>query len=301
MSEPQFTNNTRPAPFPNDCRFLNYRLVRKPSGKSDKIPTDLIARRDINAHDSRHWRTFPQVEKLGPVSRVIAEPLVGVDIDSPSAFDTFFKQLPPTYSEFSPNGDPDNRKMHMWYAVISGHEKLPSSATKNFEVYSRQRHFTVTFKHVPGTPTEIACISFDEAMKIFALAGYEPDAEFSGAEFSGDGEPGWWSLQALGAILKELSESIPGFEFSSYGSDSFMVACPGEEGWWDGQKHSAKSGLSRDAIVWIENGWPAFCCFHAHCSEPKKTFRDLLSHFGVDPETEWDRWAESGITGVPLV
>jgi hypothetical protein len=285
------------APFSDARRFLNYRLARKANGKSDKIPNDIVTDRDINAHDERNWRTYAQVAKLGPVSRVIAEPEIGLDFDTELLVKTYFAQLPPTYCEFSPNRDDEHPyKMHAWYVVSSGHDKLPSAATKNFEVYSRRRHLTLTFNRVPGTPGEITCITFDDAMRIFTLAGYEP-----GAEYSGDGEPGWWSLASLTAVLKEMSESIPDFEFAPYGDDSLMVTCPGDEGWDDGQKHSAKSGLSRDAIVWIENGWPAFCCLHAHCQDPKKTFRDLLNHYGVDPESEWDRWAESGITGEPIV
>ena len=153
-------------------------------------------------------------------------------------------------------------------------------------------HATVTFNHVPGTPTEIACISFEQAMGIFTLAGYEPRIEVTNS----DSEPGWWNLQALGDILKELSESIPDFVFRPHGADSFQVRCPGEEGWWDGQKHSTNSGLSRDAIVWIENGWPCFSCFHAHCRDPKKTFTDLLSHYGVHAEQEFERWLDTEVS-----
>ena len=97
-----------------------------------------------------------------------------------------------------------------------------------------------------------------------------------------------------------MADTTIGFEFAPHGPNSFAVSCPGDaDGWADGARHSTKSGLGRDAIVLIENGWPGFYCFHAHCLDPKKTWRDLCDHYLVDPQKLWDEWAEAGITEVP--
>ena len=236
------------------------------------------------------------------MGRDILEPELGVDFDwknDPRAGEpgyipewviAFLNQMPLTYAEWSPS----LKGIHLWYVVSSGHDKLPSAAAKNFEVYSRDRFFTLTFNSIPYSAATIACISYEQAMSIFTLAGYE---EKSAVVTNGDGEPGWWSVESLGAVLQMMVDSTPDFQFRPYGSSRFAVNCPGdsEDGWFDGIKHSYVSGLGHDALVWINNGWPCFRCLHAHCTDPKKTWGDLCDHFLIDANELWEAWLESGV------
>lgn len=126
----------------------------------------------------------------------------------------------------------------------------------------------------------------------------------------GDDDSGYWDESALVALLDAYKENIPGFDFCR-GRLGYMVPCPGnEEGWADGAKHSSKDAkLSPFAEVFIQNGWPKFKCFHAHCDggcgSPKKTINDFRSHY--DPlwdifdfdEWVWGECEKRGMTGVP--
>ncbi len=123
----------------------------------------------------------------------------------------------------------------------------------------------------------------------------------------GDDDSGYWDDAALVAMLEAYKENIPDFDFRP-GRLGYMVPCPGnDEGWSDGAKHSFQDAkLSPFAEVFIQNGWPKFKCFHAHCdggcSAPKKTINDFRSHydplrilFDVD-EWIWDECEKRGMT-----
>jgi hypothetical protein len=125
--------------------------------------------------------------------------------------------------------------------------------------------------------------------------------------FDGNDDSGYWDESALVAMLEAYKENIPDFDFRP-GRLGYMVPCPGnEEGWSDGARHSSQDPkLSPFAEVFIQNGWPKFKCFHAHCdggcSAPKKTINDFRSHY--DPlrilfdfdEWLWDECEKRGMT-----
>jgi hypothetical protein len=105
------------------------------------------------------------------------------------------------------------------------------------------------------------------------------------------GEPGPWDLDMLRERLTAWKKYIPGFDFQEYRATStrphaFAVPCPGETGWPDGNRHSEPAAtLSPACMSWIENGLPIFHCFHAHCSSPKKTWKDFQNFY--DPHRLW--------------
>jgi hypothetical protein len=115
----------------------------------------------------------------------------------------------------------------------------------------------------------------------------EPLPEEQGAE-EGDG---YWSDEALLAMLAFYKQSVPGFDFAPL-RGGYAVPCPGHvECWGDGERHSVRGEeLSVDTIVFLKNSWPVFMCLHAHCNggcgKPKKTIRDWFAFW--DPSRLWD-------------
>lgn len=105
------------------------------------------------------------------------------------------------------------------------------------------------------------------------------------------GEPGPWDVDMLRERLTAWKKYIPGFDFRDYRATStrphaFAVPCPGVSGWPDGNQHSESGDLlSPVSMTWIENGLPVFHCFHAHCTSPKKTWKDFQKFY--DPNRLW--------------
>jgi len=101
-------------------------------------------------------------------------------------------------------------------------------------------------------------------------------------------EPGPWDLEMLREWLSNWKKFIPGFDFHESSATwrrpaGFQVPCPGNDGWPDGNRHTESGDvLSPVCMVWIENGLPVFHCFHAHCTDPKKTWRNFQAYY--DPE-----------------
>lgn len=104
-------------------------------------------------------------------------------------------------------------------------------------------------------------------------------------------ETGPWDMEMLRERLQAWKKFIDGFDFCEYRATSkrpagYGVPCPGNEGWPDGQRHTEPGdALSPVSMVWIENGLPVFHCFHAHCTSPKKTWKDFQNFY--DPDRLW--------------
>jgi hypothetical protein len=104
-------------------------------------------------------------------------------------------------------------------------------------------------------------------------------------QYKDDSEPGrWYKPELLEQRLQAWKDFIPEFDFLSLG-DRFSVSCPGDKGWPDGNRHSFEEGLTRTAMVWLQNQKPVFHCFHAHCQSPKKTWKDFQAFY--DPDRIW--------------
>jgi hypothetical protein len=287
----------RPSPYPDDRRYLNWKL----RGES-KVPVDHSGV-PCDAHDPANHRTYAEVAKLGAVGRDIFSPELGVDFDwkhdpragepgyIPQQVLDYLKRMPLTYAEWSPS----LKGIHLWYVVRDGHDKLPSAAKKNFEAYSRGRFLTLTFNHLAHSAGDISCISFEQAMSIFELAGYDGIGTATVSDETGEG---WWNTQALAAVLQVMADSIPDFHFTSHKDNKFSVTCPGAEGWSDGARHSNSSGKTGDAVVWVQDGWPCFSCCRTKCqAEPKKSWRDFCDYYCVNSERLWDEWTEGALDG----
>jgi len=113
-------------------------------------------------------------------------------------------------------------------------------------------------------------------------------------------DPGFWTNETLVARLRAWKKFIPGFSFRTGRGGRFEVPCPGnlEFGWLDGAKHESREPLlSPVTQVWVQNGWPVFKCFHAHCDggcdRPKKTWKNFQDFY--DPGRlfhRFDEWVE---------
>lgn len=290
-SKPQNLLQQLPCELGNSTRWVNYRLVTR-GDRTEKVPVDHCGA-PINAQDHANWISFEEAQRRDShrLGLVIAHPFIGVDLDKcfrdghlTPDFQKLFDLLPRTYAEVSPSG----KGLHLWYAC-DDHAKLPDSAVGAFEVYARKRYFTMTGERFGQSPLVVTRLSLDQAMAIFQLAAPQAATEIN----LHDDEPGYWDQDALAALLKAWTENIVDFRAAPGGS-RWEIPCPGnEEGWADGNCHSSKDPkLSRNAIVWIRNGWPVFNCFHAHCAA--KTWNDLRQHY--DPLRlffEFDSWVEA--------
>lgn len=112
-------------------------------------------------------------------------------------------------------------------------------------------------------------------------------------------DAGYWSDDALRAMLTFYKDNFAGFDFCKRGR-GYAVPCPGNPqlgGWPDGTKHSTTDKLLSEALVFIRNGWPKFRCAHAHCDGkveyPKKTINDWRRFW--DPLRLWehDEWLDA--------
>ena len=104
---------------------------------------------------------------------------------------------------------------------------------------------------------------------------------------------GSYTQAQLELQLAHWEENIEGFEYeSTVRRNGFRVWCPGNqaEGWPDGEAHQdVRSELTDDTIVFVENGFPCFSCFHNHCAEgsarDKKTWKHFREYW--DPDNEF--------------
>lgn len=123
----------------------------------------------------------------------------------------------------------------------------------------------------------VKCVSVSDA----TFAAMEAAIQ---TEYTGDGEPGFWTGVDLLANLTAWKK-IKGFDFKKC-RQGYAVPCPGntKQGWPDGSQHSAfDNNLSPTSIVFLKNGLPCFHCFHAHCNElGKKTWKDYRDYWDKD-------------------
>lgn len=258
-----------------------------------KVPFNAKTNRGHTGYhdDPDAWATFPQLQRRvkQPSSErgwglIVGAPFIAVDIDHcivngqpDKRARAIVAELPATYTELSPSGT----GLHLWYRCRD-HAQLPQEAKVVFEVYSRRRFMTVTGNKVGGG--EVREIFLAEALEIFRLA--DPTFDSKESKHFTD-EEGYWSPAALEALLKSWSLLMPGFKYSSM-AGKWAVPCPGQA------EHTTNTSnvLSRDAQVWIENGWPVFHCFHAHCQA--KTWRSFIEWY--DPFRiffDFDKWQEA--------
>jgi hypothetical protein len=130
-------------------------------GKPTKVPYSVSG--DLaSTIDPKTWTTFDEaIKQCDPLvysglGFVIAPPYVGIDLDKcrdpqtgtvePWALEAL-KELD-SYTELSPSG----AGFHIW---VRGWLEHPGNRSGKVELYSKSRYFTMTGRHVSGTPTVI--------------------------------------------------------------------------------------------------------------------------------------------------
>ncbi|HEU5349920.1 MAG TPA: hypothetical protein VFU63_15035, partial [Ktedonobacterales bacterium] len=134
-------------------------------GRDEKVPYTPGTERRARTDKRATWRPFPEALAAGMQGvgyMMLAEdPFTGVDLDGCRDPDT--GEMTPwaqaiidalnTYTEVSPSG----KGVKLWLKArkTARHCKVRLSLTEAIETYDRARFFTVTGKHLAGTPTTI--------------------------------------------------------------------------------------------------------------------------------------------------
>ena len=136
-------------------------ILEDREGKPTKVPY-AVSGNMASTTDPTTWATFSEAEKesdpfvYNGMGFVISAPYVGIDLDK--CRDPKTGEVEPwakeaieeldSYTELSPSG----AGFHIW---VKGWLEHPGNRAGRVEMYSRARYFTMTGRHVPGTPTTI--------------------------------------------------------------------------------------------------------------------------------------------------
>lgn len=152
-----------PSELTASARWILWQARPKPnSEKLDKVPIDPRTGHKANAHDKSIWLTFDQVRlyfeqttKADGIGFVLGDGFCGVDIDDCIDDDgriddhsrNAINRLG-SYTEISPSG----RGVKIF---LKGKKKGKRCQVGNIEIYDGGRFFTVTGRHLDGTPEAV--------------------------------------------------------------------------------------------------------------------------------------------------
>lgn len=177
-----------PAELKKLAQWVCYRLESKENSKKPtKVPYVAGANYGASTTKPADWRTYEcaltHVANYSGLGFVFEPPYVGIDIDgcvdngAIAAWAWAIIEQVGSYAEFSPSGT----GIHI---IVRG--ALPSAAKIGaVEMYTTARFFTVTGKHVPGTPLEISerdLISLHTRVKAGEFPKAKPDVAKSFVE-----------------------------------------------------------------------------------------------------------------------
>lgn len=235
-----------------------------------KKPASSVARPGVgvNPNDPQHWRTFE--EACAAVDRDVIQGIgfalglngdgtcfSGIDLDdvrdpSTGAIEAWARDVISrfqSYTEVSPSGTGIKIFITGQLAV----ERPKQGKVYKVEVYDRNRYFTVTGQHLPGTPTTVEDRT-KQLRQLYDLV-YGTDLRKKLAVFVGAEQDG----------------------------DKLYIPCP-----WQSE-HTTPNG-PKDAVVFFDPaGQPkGFKCLHAHCAN--RHLKDVLAYFHCDTrDVEGDR------------
>ena len=154
-----------------------YAPPDKPNGKPKKVPLNPITRDNAKPNDPKTWGTYEQaintqneydLDGIGFMFFPEGINVVGVDIDfcidGDGNFSTFAREVIeaiPGYWELSPSG----RGVH---ALVLGSLPPKGRRKDNFEMYERDRYFTITGNQLPGSIDELVDCT-DELATLHAM------------------------------------------------------------------------------------------------------------------------------------
>lgn len=139
-------------------------------GKWDKPPIEPFAGYETSATDPNHWLSFETALKAARSNRRLSGigvalgdkdnriGVVGIDLDKCVNADGSIEpwawaivQEFNSYTEYTPSG----KGLRIWIWGAKFGSKCRTNRRPNIEIYESGRYFTVTGRHVPGTPTAI--------------------------------------------------------------------------------------------------------------------------------------------------
>lgn len=254
--EPLFNIDPIPLLLQQHLRWLLWGR----DGEGKKTPRNAMrADRNCNANSASNWASFAVAAlaatknstgigfALGPVQN--GPRFAGIDLDKcrnpeTGAIEPWAMRIVEyfdTYTEVSPSGT----GLHLFFVG-----SLPDDARQGkvykVELYDRDRYFTVTGNHLPGTPTTVE-----------------------------EREP---QLRDLHAKLRSGDVvtvcRVFGYVIAEHSADEVWIRCP----WADHHTPPDKDG---DCGLHRSNGEvDGFHCFHAGCAD--KTLGDLRKLFGLN-------------------
>lgn len=169
--------------IPDELRACNQWVVWKyvtRDGKPTKMPIDAKTGRAADSTEKDTWSTFEQARAYYEQHQDIAgigfvfskdDPYIGIDLDSCinengeiAEWAKEFIEVASTYSEISPSGK--GVKMFLKGTMPSEKGRKKAYETGAVEMYSQNRFFTITGRHLEGTPTVISH-NTDAVVKIY--------------------------------------------------------------------------------------------------------------------------------------
>ncbi len=144
----------------------------KSKSKWDKPPVDPATGLDVDATDSTKWMTFDEARQaalaagLDGAGITMGAPdnrtgVVGVDLDkcvddqgNIAEWASKIVQKFSSYTERTPSGH--GLRVYIWGTKPGDENKCRTNKHPGIEIYQQDRYFTVTGRHLEGTPTAIA-------------------------------------------------------------------------------------------------------------------------------------------------
>lgn len=237
-------------------RWICWRAVpdQHDQTRINKVPIDPCTDRPFESGSNwqtnpARWASFDEASAGDrPVGFVLGDGWIGLDFDDCivagklAPWAARIVRTLGTYAEISPSGT--GIKVFMQGTLPADAKTSQKCDAWAWELYGRDRYFTVTGDKLPGAPSEIA----EHTSTL---------AEITGIVWGDD-------LIKL-CKLRDL--------FLSEDAGNVHIQCP-----W-AHEHSHGGG-DKDAALQITEGQAVgFHCFHAHCAE--RTIRDVRKFFGV--------------------
>ncbi|MBM3266311.1 MAG: hypothetical protein FJZ01_01570 [Candidatus Sericytochromatia bacterium] len=278
-----------PAQLRAESRWVTWRVEQR-QGKRTKVPLNRDGHM-ASVTDAGNWRSFEEVvdeadrdDRLDGIGFVLGDGWAGVDLDdcrdpatgtlAPEAMEIVRRCN--SYCEVSPSGEGVKLFLRATKPGTRAKKTAPAPGIGAIEIYDRSRYFTVTGRHLPGTPTTIEARQTElEALyrELLGTPRGRSSGDHAGASAS-SGRPGRplmprWRPSTDDELIERARNARNGGAFSalwngdtsSHGSDDSaadLALCNHLAYWTDGDADRIdrlfrQSGLMREK--WDRDGY----------------------------------------------